>query len=101
MLRNVSGCHARSYHTYPDPSDTAKITTARSSTPKKEKVGTEYAVNDLLLMDSELVAQSKGTGHTAPMYETKTTVLPNGLTVVTQDSAGLMSSFSFTAGTGR
>lgn len=95
-------CVQRSqYHSYPDPNETPQISKYVSTSERKVKTGPEFDVNPLLTIG----AIPTDIDHLSPeasslSFETASTVLPNGITVVSQDTTGLMTSFSFTVGTG-
>ena len=102
-----SRCGARLYHTYPDPSDKGSITTALASKSNIEKQILDKS-GDAFTLDSKFKLEEmfpgvpsgkkvEDSGNAPPTLNTK---LDSGLTVVTQDMPGLMTSFAIMVGTG-
>ena len=95
----ISRCQ---YHSYPDPNEKPQISKFVSTAERKKKTGLDYAVNPKLFIGA-VAAEGECTSSAdinSPSFDILSTVLPNGITVVSQDTSGLMTSFSFTVGTG-
>lgn len=92
------------YHSYPDPNEKAQISKFVSTAERKVKTGKGYSVNSELFINTTCSDAADKHGSSAdvviPSFEMKTSILSNGITVVSQDTTGLMTSFSFTVGTG-
>lgn len=93
-----------SYHSFPDPNENAQITKSTSDYKKTidKNVSEGYSVNSKFRLDVPFPGVPASTGiHIQDKPSTFHTKLSNGLTVASQDSFGLMSSFAFLAQTGR
>ena len=92
----------RNYHTYPAPDEKPILTKFKSSTVRQEKKGKEFDVNELLKMESNIAPTATNAADaTVPVFVEHSSQLSNGIRVVSQDTTGLMTSFSFTVGSGR
>lgn len=91
------------YHSYPDPSDVGVVTKARSEAAKQLVKGKEFDLDPKFLVDKVFPGVFAPTEHISPANAPKTisTVLENGLTVVSQDMPSLMSSFTLLVKSGR
>lgn len=94
----------RAYQSTPDPDEKPVINFSKSEGMKKitDKSLPEYNLNKNFALDKPFPGTivSKGIADSTPP-KTLSTVLPNGLTVATQEMPGLMSSFAFLVRTGR
>lgn len=86
----------RSYHSYPDPKEKPVISQSKSNGVKQlDKSKGEFNLANKFKLDAVFpgTPTSKGIeAGSAPV--TKSTILPNGVTVASQDMPGLMSSFA-------
>lgn len=94
----------RAYHSYPDPNEKPVVFQSKSEAVKQilSKSSSQFTLDKKHSLDSIFPGTplSKGISNSAPPH-TISTILPNGLTVATQEMPGLMSSFAFLVRTGR
>ena len=93
----------RSYHSYPDPNELPQVSNAVSDVKKTLIKNTaEFRVDETFRLDTPFpgVPTSSGIASTQSP-KTLSTKLANGLTVASQDTSGLMSSFAFLLNRGR
>ena len=88
---------ARSYHSFPDPNEKPQVSTAKSTTKKMlNKAAPEFKVDAKFRMETPFQGVPQGSAFkSSDPPRTHATTLPNGLTVASQDTYGLMSSFAF------
>lgn len=96
-LLPVSAPITRFYHSYPDPNEKAEITHSVSSTKTKlDKSQPQYQLDEKFKLDKLFPGiETTKTLSADSEPETKSTVLENGLTVVSLERPGLMNSFAF------
>ena len=91
----------RNYHSYPDPSEKAIVTTSRSSATRQlDKTKLDFKLNERFNIEKPFLSidsKSSGTLQEALCYST---ILSNGLRVASEDRHTLMTSIAFVVKTG-
>ena len=100
-LTALCSSHIRAYHTYPEPGEIPTVTTFLSNSVKVSKFGDAFKVNEILRSHSLDNASITINNPLALELIPKNSSLSNGITVVSQDTSGMMTSISFTIGSGR
>lgn len=107
-LAQRSSCNVRLYHSYPDPSEKAVASRFIAKTSKKiDKSKLPFPpVSDSFRVDEREVfpgteVQTKFTAVDNTGPQTLSTILPNGITVASQDTYSLMTSLAVIFKTGR
>lgn len=103
LATSVAVSPLRYYHSYPDPKEKPTIIQTKSDVKKSlDKSGSEFQLPSKFRMDELFPGTVVSSGiKNTNLPETRATVLPNGLTVATQEMPGLMSSFCLIVKTGR
>ena len=103
-MNSSRGLRRESYHSFPDPEEKPQISSATANHKKTfdKQVDKGFTVNAKFRLDHQFPGVLTGNSISSQERpKTLSTTLSNGLTVSSQDSPGLMTTFSFLLRTGR
>ena len=91
------------YHSFPDPSEVPLVSSTLSTHKKTfNKDLPEFSISQNFRLDRPFAfSQTKTSSSSNGVPKTHATKLPNGITVASIDTPGLMTTFSFLVQTGR
>jgi hypothetical protein len=103
-IRGGEGLGRKSYHSFPDPTEVAQSSSFKSDYKKTvdKTNGKGFSVDSKFRLDIPFPGVPIGSSLQSQNHPTTlSTKLSNGVTVASQDTLGLMTSFAFLAQTGR